>query len=104
MFSDGSGWEPRAGGGRCLTKIWFGLAIILAYPSREIGIFYSFKLFLPAFTALRGTGGREGAAPCGNSPFPTAMASAVLMYSSCAQQYWRELPSSQQMTQGWWLI
>ncbi len=40
------------------------LAISLAYPSEKKGVFYSFKLFQPALTALVGGGG-GGSAPCG---------------------------------------
>jgi hypothetical protein len=45
---------------RCLTVNGYGLAILLVYPSGEdparTGVLYLFKLFLPAFTALRGRG------------------------------------------------
>jgi hypothetical protein len=49
-----------------IKLIWF-LAISLAYPSGdEEGVFFWFKLFLPAFAGPNGGG---GTAPCGkNSP------------------------------------
>ncbi len=40
-----------------------GLAISLPYPSGERGVFYKFKLFLPAVAGLEEGGGKS--APCG---------------------------------------
>ncbi len=47
-----------------INLIWFGYIACLSQWGEGGGGFYSFKLFLPAFAALRGGGG-GGAAPQG---------------------------------------
>ncbi len=55
--------EVSGGGGCCVAKCglpmaisvggWYGLAISLAYPSREEGVIYLLKWFVPAVTGLK---------------------------------------------------
>jgi hypothetical protein len=49
-----------------MSKIWYGLAKSLAYPSGEEGgnLIFSFKWLLPVFATRRGRAGGRGWPPC----------------------------------------
>ncbi len=80
-------------GARALhAKIWYGLAISLAYPSWEEGVISSFKWFyLPSLRVGRGGGRHPVAHPYTTStPFPASCLSFSVFLCVVGRAYWQE--------------